>query len=190
MDTSTSVKYQFGTSIKNRWAHHQMQNVIVAKHSVWSYANTQTDGSAFINSQSIVCASDSYRFLLKISNYLDRILPKLKATGHRAVLFYKMTESMPILENYPKWSLCETIQRTTKVFCIKTKKTNRRRMKYPMIKRSIRWIHVPKKNLNYLRTWILNGWRAIVDVLVWSIKMDCPKTTAHLILNGSNVTKN
>jgi len=34
---------------------------------------------------------------------LDRILPKLKATGHRVLLFCQMTQLMTIMEDYLGW---------------------------------------------------------------------------------------
>ena len=34
---------------------------------------------------------------------LDRILPKLKATGHRVLMFCQMTQLMTILEDYLNW---------------------------------------------------------------------------------------
>ena len=34
---------------------------------------------------------------------LDRILPKLKATGHRVLIFFQMTQIMNIMEDYLRW---------------------------------------------------------------------------------------
>ncbi len=47
----------------------------------------------------IVQGPDLYRVAGKFE-LLDRILPKLKATGHRCLLFNQMTTLMTILEDY------------------------------------------------------------------------------------------
>lgn len=39
---------------------------------------------------------------------MDRILPKLKKTGHRILIFSQMTSTMNVMEDYFKWvpNLC------------------------------------------------------------------------------------
>ena len=44
---------------------------------------------------------DLYRVAGKFE-LLDRILPKLKATGHRILIFCQMTQLMNIMEDYYK----------------------------------------------------------------------------------------
>jgi SNF2 family DNA or RNA helicase len=45
------------------------------------------------------CRADLYRTAGKFE-LLDRILPKLKSTGHRVLLFCQMTAVMTIMEDY------------------------------------------------------------------------------------------
>lgn len=47
----------------------------------------------------IDCRASLYRTAGKFE-LLDRVLPKLKATGHRVLLFCQMTAVMTILEDY------------------------------------------------------------------------------------------
>ncbi|PNF17190.1 ATP-dependent helicase brm [Cryptotermes secundus] len=51
---------------------------------------------------SVVIGPDLYRASGKFE-LLDRILPKLKATGHRVLLFCQMTQLMTIMEDYLGW---------------------------------------------------------------------------------------
>jgi len=48
------------------------------------------------------CSSDVYRASGKFE-LLDRILPKLKATGHKCLLFCQMTALMSIMEDFLKY---------------------------------------------------------------------------------------
>ncbi|XP_073841834.1 ATP-dependent helicase brm [Musca autumnalis] len=50
----------------------------------------------------MVSGPDLYRVSGKFE-LLDRILPKLKATGHRVLLFCQMTQCMTIIEDYLSW---------------------------------------------------------------------------------------
>ncbi|XP_073979310.1 ATP-dependent helicase brm-like isoform X2 [Rhodnius prolixus] len=50
----------------------------------------------------VVSGPDLYRVSGKFE-LLDRILPKLKATGHRVLLFCQMTQLMTIMEDYLSW---------------------------------------------------------------------------------------
>lgn len=45
---------------------------------------------------------DLYRVSGKFE-LLDRILPKLKRTGHRVLVFCQMTQCMTIIEDYLTW---------------------------------------------------------------------------------------
>ena len=47
----------------------------------------------------VVSGPDVYRSSGKFE-LLDRILPKLKATGHRVLMFCQMTQCMTIIEDY------------------------------------------------------------------------------------------
>lgn len=51
---------------------------------------------------SLFSRPDLYRASGKFE-LLDRILPKLKATGHRVLLFCQMTQLMTIMEDYLGW---------------------------------------------------------------------------------------
>ncbi|XP_049295010.1 ATP-dependent helicase brm [Anopheles funestus] len=55
-----------------------------------------------IGVQGTVTGPDLYRASGKFE-LLDRILPKLKATGHRVLLFCQMTQCMTIIEDYLSW---------------------------------------------------------------------------------------
>ncbi|XP_053683433.1 ATP-dependent helicase brm [Sabethes cyaneus] len=55
-----------------------------------------------IGMQGTVTGPDLYRSSGKFE-LLDRILPKLKATGHRVLLFCQMTQCMTIIEDYLSW---------------------------------------------------------------------------------------
>uniref|UniRef100_A0AAG5DSZ4 ATP-dependent helicase brm n=1 Tax=Anopheles atroparvus TaxID=41427 RepID=A0AAG5DSZ4_ANOAO len=55
-----------------------------------------------IGVQGTVTGPDLYRTSGKFE-LLDRILPKLKATGHRVLLFCQMTQCMTIIEDYLSW---------------------------------------------------------------------------------------
>ncbi|XP_055591612.1 ATP-dependent helicase brm [Uranotaenia lowii] len=55
-----------------------------------------------IGGQGTVSGPDLYRASGKFE-LLDRILPKLKATGHRVLLFCQMTQCMTIIEDYLGW---------------------------------------------------------------------------------------
>uniref|UniRef100_A0A182NDH2 ATP-dependent helicase brm n=1 Tax=Anopheles dirus TaxID=7168 RepID=A0A182NDH2_9DIPT len=55
-----------------------------------------------IGVQGTVTGPDLYRSSGKFE-LLDRILPKLKATGHRVLLFCQMTQCMTIIEDYLSW---------------------------------------------------------------------------------------
>ena len=48
---------------------------------------------------SVCCRADLYRASGKFE-LLDRILPKLKATGHKCLLFCQMTALMSIMEDF------------------------------------------------------------------------------------------
>lgn len=50
----------------------------------------------------MISSPDLYRASGKFE-LLDRILPKLKATNHRVLLFCQMTQLMTILEDYLSW---------------------------------------------------------------------------------------
>lgn len=51
---------------------------------------------------SLLSSPDLYRVSGKFE-LLDRILPKLKATNHRVLLFCQMTSLMTIMEDYLNW---------------------------------------------------------------------------------------
>ncbi|XP_065202228.1 ATP-dependent helicase brm-like [Planococcus citri] len=53
-------------------------------------------------SAGVISGSDLYRVSGKFE-LLDRILPKLKATNHRVLLFCQMTQLMTIMEDYLNW---------------------------------------------------------------------------------------
>ncbi|XP_077299537.1 ATP-dependent helicase brm isoform X2 [Arctopsyche grandis] len=55
-----------------------------------------------IGANGVVQGPDLYRSSGKF-DLLDRILPKLKATGHRVLLFCQMTQCMTIIEDYLSW---------------------------------------------------------------------------------------
>ncbi|KAI8429647.1 hypothetical protein MSG28_000228 [Choristoneura fumiferana] len=55
------------------------------------------------SSGGVVSGPDLYRASGKFE-LLDRILPKLKATGHRVLIFCQMTQCMTIIEDYLSWS--------------------------------------------------------------------------------------
>ncbi|XP_065203115.1 ATP-dependent helicase brm-like isoform X2 [Planococcus citri] len=55
-----------------------------------------------VGSNGISNGPDLYRVSGKFE-LLDRILPKLKATGHRVLLFCQMTQLMTIMEDYLNW---------------------------------------------------------------------------------------
>jgi SWI/SNF-related matrix-associated actin-dependent regulator of chromatin subfamily A protein 2/4 len=50
----------------------------------------------------LIRSPDLYRASGKFE-LLDRILPKLKSTGHRVLLFCQMTQLMTIMEDYLTW---------------------------------------------------------------------------------------
>ncbi|XP_055387914.1 ATP-dependent helicase brm isoform X2 [Condylostylus longicornis] len=55
-----------------------------------------------IGGHGMVTGPDLYRVAGKFE-LLDRILPKLKVTGHRVLLFCQMTQCMTIIEDYLSW---------------------------------------------------------------------------------------
>ncbi|XP_076397621.1 ATP-dependent helicase brm isoform X2 [Megachile rotundata] len=55
-----------------------------------------------VGTQGIITGPDLYRASGKFE-LLDRILPKLKATNHRVLLFCQMTQLMTIMEDYLGW---------------------------------------------------------------------------------------
>lgn len=55
-----------------------------------------------IGGHGVVSGPDLYRVSGKFE-LLDRILPKLKATNHRVLLFCQMTQCMTIIEDYLSW---------------------------------------------------------------------------------------
>lgn len=57
---------------------------------------------ALLNAVRSIYRPDLYRVSGKFE-LLDRILPKLKATNHRVLLFCQMTSLMTILEDYLNW---------------------------------------------------------------------------------------
>lgn len=58
--------------------------------------------SEHIGSVGMIQGPDLYRASGKFE-LLDRILPKLKATGHRVLLFCQMTQLMTVMEDYLNW---------------------------------------------------------------------------------------
>ncbi|KAF1747765.1 hypothetical protein GCK72_024231 [Caenorhabditis remanei] len=62
------------------------------------FNNVEDSCKSFWNSK-FITATDLYRVSGKLE-LLDRILPKLRATGHRVLMFFQMTAMMTVVEDY------------------------------------------------------------------------------------------
>ncbi|KDN52546.1 hypothetical protein K437DRAFT_232182 [Tilletiaria anomala UBC 951] len=78
-----------------------LQNAIMQLRKICNHPYVFEEVEAAINPEK-TNGPDLYRVAGKFE-LLDRILPKLKATGHRVLMFFQMTAIMDIMEDYLRW---------------------------------------------------------------------------------------